>query len=358
MRKKSVYIALVISILFLIGCSSEGAYNEVNEKEIADTVEEVAQEIVDQTANIADSEDEHVLMVKNGHPESYPETTYQEAFEKFFSYPTWKYFVGIKNGLDEDGDGNPDSAEENVDIVEFTGYCMYEEVEVKALMQFTLDSESGTFTATYLSFNDVPQNNLMLVELICAAFENEKEEEAQQSDIASEEEMLQEFIELSCSYSDPPSEYSEEELEAYFRNEFNVWKNGQGYARIYIGEDGHLKLKEDTEAYVGQWGDTESQRCNMDIQYSDGKYYIDINWSSSASENTHWVLVGEYTSEFEGIFYEGSCTEEIYTEEGEYQEICTYTDGTGVIAFGTDGKLYWTDYKEQYGMDCVFEKIQ
>ena len=95
MRKKAVCIAVFISILFLNGCSSEGAYNEVNEKEIADTIEEIGQEIADQAANITDSEDKHVLMVKNGHPESYPETTYQEAFEKFFSYPTWKYFDRI-----------------------------------------------------------------------------------------------------------------------------------------------------------------------------------------------------------------------------------------------------------------------
>lgn len=362
--KKTICLTVFISMLFLIGCSSEGAYREVDTKEMSETVKDVVQEVADQTANIVDSEDEHVLLVKNGHPESYPDTTYQEAFERFFSYPTWKYFTGTKKGSDENGDGTPDSAEENVDIVEFTGYCMYEEVEVKALIQFTVDSESGTFTATYLSFNDVPQNNLMLIGLLEAAFEDDSAEEAQttstetQQQDSADEEMLQEFIELICSYSDPPSECGEEELKAYFKREFDSWKNGESYSRIQIGQDGHLILTEDTEAFVGQWGDTVSQRCNMNIQYSDGKYYIDINWSSSASENTHWSFVGEYTSEFEGIFYEGSCTEEIYTEEGECQENCIYTDGTGVIAIGTDGKLYWTDYKEQMGNGCVFEKTQ
>ena len=171
MRKKSVYIVLVISIFFLIGCSSEGAYNEVDTKEVSETAKDIVQEVADQTANIVDSQKEHVLMVKNGHPESYPETTYQEAFESFFSYPTWKYFTGTKEGPDEDGDGVADYTEENVDIVEFTGYCMYQETEVKALIQFTVDKEAGTFTATYLSFNEVPQSTLMLYSLLEKAFE-------------------------------------------------------------------------------------------------------------------------------------------------------------------------------------------
>ncbi len=369
--KKRVYIILFISVIFLMGCSSDGAYREADTKEMSETAKEVVREVADQTANIVEGEDENVLMVKNGHPESYPDTTYQEAFESFFSYPTWKHFTGTRNSSDENGDGKPDSLEENVDIVEFTGYCMYQDVEVKALIQFTLDKEAGTFAATYLSFNEVPQNNLTLWAVVEAAFECDDVEATQEEvhtklaeeqqgtqDVTREEEMLQEFIELICSYSDPPSECSEDELKAYFKKEFDIWKKGEGYSRICIGQDGHLILTEDSEAFVGHWCDTVSERCNMDIQYNDGKYYIDINWSSGASENTHWSFVGEYTSEFEGIFYEGSCIQEIYTENGECQEVCTYTDGTGVIAIGTDGQLYWTDYKEQMGADCVFEKVQ
>ena len=42
---------------------------------------------------------------------------------------------------------------------------------MKALIQFTLNNDNDTFEATYLSFNDVPQSNLMLWGLIEKAFE-------------------------------------------------------------------------------------------------------------------------------------------------------------------------------------------
>lgn len=257
MKKRMKILAVLGCISMLAGCGdiSEGAYVEVDEKEIAETAKDVVQEVADQTANIVDSENEHVLMVKNGHPESYPDITYKDAFENFFSYPTWKYFTGTKNGPDEDGDGKPDSVEENVDIVEFTGYCMYQNVEVKALIQFTLDKEAGTFTATYLSFNEVPQNNITLCAVIQAAFEGDDEGSSQQEETQTgqaekpqdsqdiDEEQLQEFIELICSYSDPPSECSEEELQAFFKEEYLQWKNGEEDSNIIVGEDGHLKLK-------------------------------------------------------------------------------------------------------------------
>lgn len=128
-------------------------------------------DLTDQVANIFNTEDPHVLAVKNGSPFSYPEKTYGEAFETFFAFPTWKYFVGTVFGPDDDGDGEPDYTKENLDIVEFTGYCLYLDVEVKALVQFTLDEGEGVFEATYLSFNDVPQSLLMLAALVEAAFE-------------------------------------------------------------------------------------------------------------------------------------------------------------------------------------------
>lgn len=367
MNKRVRIVVILGCISFLTGC---GNISENDTKEMSETAKDVVQEVADQTANIVDSEDEHVLMVKKGHPESYPDTTYQQAFESFFSYPTWKYFTGTRNSSDEDGDGKPDSVEEDVDIVEFTGYCMYQNVEVKALIQFTLNKEAGTFTATYLSFNDVPQNNLTLWAVVEAAFEGDDTESTQEEvktelteeqqqdtqDIAVDEEQLQEFIELICSYSDPPSECSEEELQEYFKREYIEWKNGKGDSKIYVGEDGHLKLEPSAEMLQGTWWDTTSQRCYMDIQYKDDKYYIDINWSSGASENTHWSFVGEYSYEFDAIYCEGNCVEETYTEDGGYQENYVYTNGTSIIYLDTDSKLYWHDYVQNQGEGCVFEK--
>lgn len=147
-------------------------------------------DVADQAANIVQSEDEHVLSVKNGSPQSFPDKTYGDSFEEFFESPTWKYFKGTQEGPDEDGDGEPDYVNEDVDIVEFTGYCTYKDAKVKALIQFTLNDSDDTFQATYLSFNDVPQNMLVLGALLDKAFEDSIDSENNDS-VDSENEGLE-----------------------------------------------------------------------------------------------------------------------------------------------------------------------
>ena len=114
---------------------------------------------VEQTAK---KEDPHIVFVKEGSPVSYPDKTYGDAFDAFFASPSWKYFKG-----------SDDNSDESYDVVEFTGYCTYQDVQVQACLQFTLDVDDSSFEATYLSFNDVPQNMLMLAALIEAAITNE-----------------------------------------------------------------------------------------------------------------------------------------------------------------------------------------
>ena len=100
-----------MAVLLVLGCVGALAgcveISDKDVKELSDTTKNVVEEVADQTANIRDSEEEHVLSVKGGHPESYPNATYGKAFEDFFAYPTWKYFKGTKEGSDEDGDGKP-----------------------------------------------------------------------------------------------------------------------------------------------------------------------------------------------------------------------------------------------------------
>ena len=322
-------------------------------------------DITDQVTNIVQAEDEHIIGVKGGTSEAYPGKTYGEAFENFFASPTWKYFVGTKEGADEDGDGKPDYTEENVDIVEFTGYCTYQDVEVKALIQFTLSKEDDTFEATYLSFNDVPQNMFMLLALLDAVFTDEDMESivndgsgetlpSQQNE--NNYELLDEFISLICSYSDPP-DLEGEELTDYFKSEFDSWLNGEGYINITTDADGHLVIPDHTDEYVGNWWDTYSQRCNMEISSYDGiNYEIDINWGSSAWDNTHWAFYGIYDELEGGIYYYGSRIEEHYSDDGELEETYVYSNGEGLLWIGDDGILYWDDYIEQQGTDCSFER--
>lgn len=162
-------VALCGTVILMIGSGVLGhtgtpSYNTYNDRnyDIDDNESE--------TDRFTPSEDIYVLGVKGGIPVDYPGKTYGEAFENFFGSPTWKYFVGTKEGADEDGDGRPDYTEKNVEIVEFTGRCLYQDVEVTALIQFTLNEEDDTFEATYLSFNEVPQSMYMLSVLLETVF--------------------------------------------------------------------------------------------------------------------------------------------------------------------------------------------
>ena len=162
---------------------------------------------------------------------------------------------------------------------------------------------------------------------------------------------LQEFIDLICSYSDPP-DLEGKELEDYFKGEYDLWKSKKAYTNIVEDDSGKLRLEDHSSEYVGRWGDSRSQRCMMDIECTDGvTYSIDINWSSGAAENTHWIFTGTYDSNHNGIAYYGSCVDE------GIQNNTRYTDGEGLIYLGNDGMLYWDDYKESVGAECVFEKF-
>lgn len=140
--KKLIILSLAL-ILILSACS--GAILDSAEKELEDTI-----------SNVTNTDDKYVLMVKGGHRTNNPDLSYEEAFSSFFGTPRWKYFKG------EDGQ----------DVVEFIGDCTYQDVPVKARIQFVVDEEGGTFEATYLAFNEVPQNMLTLTVLISKAFED------------------------------------------------------------------------------------------------------------------------------------------------------------------------------------------
>lgn len=177
-------------------------------------------------------------------------------------------------------------------------------------------------------------------------------------DDIDENALLEEFITLICSYSDPP-DLEGDALQEYFKREFDSWVAGESYTNITTDAYGHLTIPDHTAEYTGMWWDTYSQQCNMEISSSDGIYYnIDINWGDSASENTHWSLGGTYDEETGGIHYYGSRIEEYYPDEGDVQETYVYSDGEGFIWIGDDGMLYWDDYTEQQGADCAFHRSE
>lgn len=280
-------------------------------------------DVTDQVSDAVQSDDSHVLGVKNGHPNSYPDKTYGEAFDNFFSYPTWKYFVGTKEGTDEDEDGKPDYESENVDIVEFTGYCTYKNVEVKALLQFTLDKD-GTISPTFLSFNDVPQNLLTISMLMDAVFddtsqdgtkestEEEKENSADENNDSSEEKSnIKWYVNYSGSskmkiewfdgidsdgasgwvYIYENSECIVDGAKIYNddsgMSEWSDWGYNTLYSFVYSGEDYYLGYMEDSN---GGYIDYNSGTKNIDSYIVDTEEGIDNSESNESYDNSEYVI--------------------------------------------------------------------
>lgn len=233
-------------------------------------------DITDQIANVVQSEDEHVLSVKNGTNSNYPGKTYGEAFDSYFDSPAWKYFKGIKEGTDEDGDGKPDSEEEDVDVVEFTGYCLYQDVRVKALIQFTLNDDD-TFSATFLSFNDVPQNMFMLVDVIENVFTDG--EGTTTAEVSTEKTEIEVSDDEKQDTTGITSEEAEADTEWYRTNSFFYNSETEIFLEVSYYDDGSLDFIFDGTSAFSYFGD-DSFVENGIIYYNcnDGtqiQYFID-----------------------------------------------------------------------------------
>lgn len=296
-------IFLIVILGALCSCGSQTGNNVVDDfvddlnaqSEFANgqTFEENLQDILGIT------EDEHVTGVKGGTNSAYPGITYEEAFENFFSNPTWRYFVGTQDGPDNDGDGEPDYTVENVDVVEFTGGCIYADVEVTALIQFVLDEEAGTFQPTYLSLNEIPQNMLMLSGLMETVF-------TQAVENGAENETVQ-----------------------------NVDDSNQI-------PDTSTPDTESTIDFPGSWLDATGT-YQVDISTAEGTYTIEASQKSSDSEWRQWSLEGYIEREMigNGIFYSGVYVDLYLRDDGTVGGGVAPSDAAGVIFLTEDGILHW-----------------
>lgn len=154
--KKLCLILMMFMMAFCTACSNSAVQN-------------AGKELEDSITGLKDADNQYVKMVKGGHPNNNPNVTYDQAFTKFFGTPRWKYF----------------KSDENQDVVEFTGDCTYQDVEVKARIQFVVDKENETFEATYLAFNEVPQSNLIMLAMLEKIFEDSENTTANDADGAS-----------------------------------------------------------------------------------------------------------------------------------------------------------------------------
>lgn len=105
---------------------------------------------------IHQSDQKYIDFVKQGSPTSYPNITYEKAFNNYFGNCKWSYFV----------------SDDEEDVVEFNGKCSYRGQDADIKIQFVLDIAHDSFEVYAATINDIPQSNWELASIIELVFED------------------------------------------------------------------------------------------------------------------------------------------------------------------------------------------
>ncbi|MGO9533311.1 MAG: zinc ribbon domain-containing protein [Syntrophobacteraceae bacterium] len=95
-----------------------------------------------------------VKLVKTGHLQNYPQRTVGEAIDSFFGDPKWE------SGTSADGETKGKT------FVNAKGKIKFMEKDVDAILQFIITEEVNTFKVHALEFNNIPQNQFIIVGLL------------------------------------------------------------------------------------------------------------------------------------------------------------------------------------------------
>ena len=341
--KKSIAFALAALFVFTLGCS-------------ASTAENVAKDIADQFASIQAADNEYVLRVKSSHHDEYPNVSYGEAFDSFFATPTWKFF----------------ESEGGEKVVEFTGDCSFREVNVKARLQFIIATDEKTFDIGALSFNEVPQSNLITFSLLSAAFEEgvaQKDSSTSVTAAPTTDALSNRVIPYGKipGFSFDPSDFDIPDYLAFATEgkyssgpaTCDVSEENGGIDYLYADEYGEEVYWDYIDTLVGmgfgqsidEYGDVYLYRDIVNIEL--------MRWSSTKG----WcVTVFVYSDPIEGDYDDSSSSETIYLSNDDLTDLnifisnfveasfsdyaSWYTDNDKIIRFGL---MYnWINYRSRF----------
>ena len=133
-KLNSLLIATLFASTLLTGCGGSSS--------------EDATAFLDDTVNSFLGDSVNVSSVKDAYLSSCPSATLGQMADAFMANPSWSDFASTTGGT----------------VVELTGGITFDSADVEALIQFELSGSS--FEASYLSFNQVSQNQLMLSSLL------------------------------------------------------------------------------------------------------------------------------------------------------------------------------------------------
>ena len=135
--------------------------------------------------------------------------------------------------------------------------------------------------------------------------------------------------------------------------------NGKG--AFYVGNAGMERLlpkdqrEDDFSDYVGIW---QYDRCTIQISEQSEGYLVTVRWTNSASEDNIWSYSCSGMSDNTGLECTGggTLTHIVTAEDGTETRTAVYSDGTAFFR-QKGGRLFWSDGKENKGMEMGFEKI-
>ncbi len=135
--------------------------------------------------------------------------------------------------------------------------------------------------------------------------------------------------------------------------------NGKG--AFYVGNAGMERLlpkdqrEDDFSDYVGIW---QYDRCTIQISEQSEGYLVTVRWADSASEDNIWSYSCSGMSDNTGLECTGggTLTHIVTAEDGTETRTAVYSDGTAFFR-QKGGRLFWSDGKENKGMEMGFEKI-
>lgn len=113
--------------------------------------------------------------------------------------------------------------------------------------------------------------------------------------------------------------------------------------------------EDDFSDYIGIW---QYDRCTIQIGEQGEGYLVTIHWADSASEDNVWSYQCSGMSDKMGLECTGggTLTHIVTAEDGTETRTVVYSDGTAFFR-QKDGRLFWSDGKENKGMEMDFEKI-
>ena len=103
-------------------------------------------------------------------------------------------------------------------------------------------------------------------------------------------------------------------------------------------------LDEGIDKYEGSWFEEIAGRGSMEISPSgDGKYYVEVSWSSSAAEMSVWNFTAILDGASGDLVYDDGSYQSLLFDENGGETVTEEKSVSGVIHLVEENKLEWTD---------------